>query len=329
MRNSLRRGAVICSTIALVAGFSGTAAAQEPTPPGEGSHAEATAAEVNLGGEEGLTVSVGDTSATQDGTDQATGWAARIMEDQGIGGAVDATNEDGGALIDTDDVNEGSEMGRLAVLPWNASATDSESAAAAAALIVRIDNPSDGSEGIYLEALGSESNATEGAADARSDGLILRLGGDQLVVNVLHSEASSDGSSMAYVLGVNDEHIITSEDTGEQCALEVPDVVALTCVTAQAISSGALANVLHGEIGPGGDLGGIDLIGAGSATAPEAAQVEPTTIDDEARSALPEALATTGGSLSLAAVALLLIGLGAWAASRRRADDELFAGSVT
>lgn len=159
----------------------------------------------------------------------------------GLGGAQKGDGETGGALVDTGQ----SLPARLELAPWRASAvTDGathRSKASAAVARARLEKV------LSLKVLASESEAShtdqKSSGKAISDGVDLELL-DAIRVVLLHSEVGSEGQGQgqSYLVGLNDTKIGTGEQLGKVCSLELPNIAALSCLTAAGGAAGPVTN---------------------------------------------------------------------------------------
>ncbi|HET9770990.1 MAG TPA: hypothetical protein VFS16_08895 [Acidimicrobiia bacterium] len=148
----------------------------------------------------------------------------------GLGGTQKGDGETGGALLDTAEALPA----RVELAPWQAAAkteSNTRSSKASAALArARVEKV------LNLKVLSSESEAVH--TDAQSTGTAVSDGVDLSVLDairvvLLHSEVRSDGNGHSYLVGLNDTHIGTGEQLGAVCALDVPNIAALSCLTAE------------------------------------------------------------------------------------------------
>lgn len=315
-----------------------------PAPPGS---AEAYALRV------GSVAAISHTKASASGS--GTSSTANALELGGnppasqFGGTQTGFGESKGALIDTGTTP----LGRLAVAPWDAN--NGTNSAEGLADLVLLDLGTQGTQqSASLRVLQSDSKAnytpTSSTGSASSDGAILNLGGPSgLNVDVLHSESSSSGAGSSYLLSVNGNQIGTSQQTNGKCAITIPGLLTVDCLT----STGGTAT--NGVIPSGGAVGTLDLgnggltgaliqsnsastaapasvnpptVSSGSGGAPEtgpsssapaanAAEAAPSTAASHAASSLPFTGANIGILLG-SALGLAGAGFGLVAAARRR-----------
>jgi hypothetical protein len=282
---------------------------QEPAPPGE---SEAVAAEV-----EGI-AAVGRSHAEADGDGgEARGHALELFGEppsEAFGGSQKGEGTSEGALLDTGDTP----LGRAQVLPWEAAVgregnTQEAQGAAAAARAVLPDGL------VTLAVLQSESHAShtggKSAGSASSDGAFVNLGGEEgVTVRVLHAETSSEGEGRSYLLGIGDTHVLTSDDTGGRCAIEVPSLARVVCLSASGGEGGigdepVTASVADATVG--GDDGLVaGLVGA-SSEGSTATQVSAGATTPPSGGPARGALAATGGPGAVAGATALLLVVGA------------------
>ena len=231
------------------------AAQADLAPPGT---ASATAAQV------GSLVGLSNTGATAD--PNTAGARASVLDLNGepllgTGGTQASTGESSGALVDT-----GAALPVTAqVAPWSAaasgSAANSTRTSKAKAAVARAEVPDVAKLGVLQSESTAEHRSEKSTAIGSSDAVDLGLA-DIARLILLHSEGSSEGAGQSYLVGLNGTEIGTNEQLGQLCALQVPDVVALSCLTA----SGGLG---------GGLLGGnAEVLGA---SIPLAAALDPVS----------------------------------------------------
>ena len=87
-----------------------------------------------------------------------------------------------------------------------------------------------------MNVLQSESHASHCGMTSKgsgsSDGATVDLGDGVLQAVVLHSEGASGAKGASYLVSINGTEIGSSEQAGGSCALSVPSVLDLTCLTA-------------------------------------------------------------------------------------------------
>jgi hypothetical protein len=322
-RSLLRRTLVLLGAAALLPFGASAAIAQDATTEATGSTATAEATALQVGD----LVVIGQTSGkTAEGEGQATATAIAIFGETVSGGEQSEAGTNEGELIGTGETP----LGEVSIAPYSATVEEdgSTSSSAALARVVLIDEDT-----VYVRVLGSDSETSAaGSSRGHSDGAQVRLGGDQLDAHVLHAEASSDGESDSAVAVINDNGIITDEQTGGVfCPLDIsPLLIAdIVCAAADAATGEAGAGVAEGSLGDGAlPLGAATTDVTGGTAADDDADDESDVADDapppagdDAPAPAPAddsgALPTTGlSALGLLGVALGSIGSGA--ALRRR-----------
>ena len=316
-RDRRRRTAAAAAVGASVAvAFGATASLAEPAPPGQSS---AVAAEVK-----GI-LGVGRTNATAgENNGEATANALEVGTTVVAGGTQKGTGKKSGALFDTNTTP----LGRLQLAPWAAEALagpESSSASSKAALLrLMLVN----SNVVDVNVLQSESSATWSAekstSKSSSDGATANVGGaNGLMLVLLHSEANSEGKGSSYVASANGTKVLTSDQAGTGCAVSVPNVASLNCLSASGGNGVSAAQVGGANVGGASGLTANLLSAQGkSGTGTEeaarvlAGQVEaPDTGDETGR-----ALAFTGSRTWFWSVlGAAVLALGAALRSLRRA----------
>lgn len=260
---------------ALVAGLAlTTLTAAAPADDTSGSsEAEAVAAEVD-----GV-VTVGESHADSDGEADAT--AVAVGDETVSGGSQSGDGEASGELAGTGETDQGS----MSVGGWSTSVSGDQADAASSA--ARAES-ADGEHGVRV--LGSSSSANATGATAESSALELWLGGGSLHLILLgaHTSSAQDGGS--YLVDVNGERIVTSDDADGQCVLDLAPLARISCLVAEHVSGtdgtvGEEAEVLGvvlgpDEDGPDGALTGT-LVGAESTTTPAPAPEDDADGDDD------------------------------------------------
>ena len=252
----------------------------------------------------------------------------------GLGGEQKGDGETGGALVDTGDALPA----RVELAPWRAAAATNggtrTSKAAAAVAKARIENV------LNLKVLSSESEAAhtdqKSTGTAISDAVDLELL-DAVRIVLLHSEVRSEGQGQSYLIGLNDTKIGTGEQLGQICAVAVPTVAAVSCLTANGGSAGPVTNAAANVATVNPTLAAISALnpvaaftaaassGAGqavadapaaavptvtaSAEAVRAADTAPATAAAAPAAALPRTGAAVAG-LAVSALTALVLGAG-------------------
>ncbi|HUQ39870.1 MAG TPA: hypothetical protein VM030_06915 [Acidimicrobiales bacterium] len=194
-------------------------------------------------------VAIGHTIAKADDKNgEATANSIEIAGEAVFGGTQKGKGTQKGELLDTGETP----LGQLAIAPYEATVTESSTkrtseSDAALLKLVLIDK-----ETLTLNVLHTHSkaehNGQQSKGNTSSDGANLNLGDGSLQVVVLHSETSSEAKgNSSYVLGINDNYLLTNEDAGD-CAIEVPSVVALACLQAKGGLGSSAAAVAEGTV---------------------------------------------------------------------------------
>jgi hypothetical protein len=273
-----------------------------------------------------------------------------------FGGTQNGDGTSTGSLLDTGTTP----LGRLAVTPWSASVSGGSSGSSASALsdVLLLDLGTQGTQqSASLRVLQSQSNATwtpqQSTGSSSSDGAILDVGGPNgLLVDVLHSQSSSTGAGSSYLLSINGNQIGSSSQANGQCALTVPSLLSLECLTASGgVGSNAAGGttltstgeVLTATLGPAGSPLTADLVRSTSTSAkapaaspavtpsvsaashvasvPAAAPAAAPAASAAAVHSAPSTLPFTGANVGLliaAGLSLAGAGMGLVAAARRR-----------
>lgn len=246
MNRKAKAGLVVFGVGLLAAPFQAWADTVTPAPAGS---SEAVAAQV------GDIVKVGYTQATADqNKGEATATALAVggkpLSDA-TGGTQKGAGHSKGGIYDSGDTP----LGRLMVTPWEATVTQTTSKRTAdsdAALLrlILIDSGT-ASVDVLRTRSHAEHNGMESKGSTSSDGAWANVGGkDGLTVVLLHSETSSSAKgNSSYVASVNDNKILSSDDTGTSCAIAVPNVITLGCLNASGGKGASAASVADGKLG--------------------------------------------------------------------------------
>jgi hypothetical protein len=235
MRRHIAFAAAPACALLVVAPFAAKADISTPAPPGK---ASAVAAQV------GSLIDISKTSAVADQTTPtADASVIRIGGNTlfGLGGSQKGDGKQGGALLDTGANNPI----RLELAPWAAavegtSGPTRHSKAAAALARANVANV------VTAAVLHSESEAswtdTKSTGTAFSNGVELSLL-NAINVVLLHSEVKSEGKGNSYLVGLNGTQIGTDDQLGKSplCALTLPSLLSLSCLTASGGGSPAPA----------------------------------------------------------------------------------------
>jgi hypothetical protein len=305
---------------AVLVGSAGVAGAELITinVPAPVSQAEGIAA--NVGG----VVGIGHTTA--DATPTSGDAVANAVEIGGkaplavLGSTQNGPGHTANSLLDTHQTP----LGRVEVAPSSATVTDNgntrQSDAAAALLRGNLFDPSFAS----IDVLQSQSVARHsgGVSDAfaTSDALVLNFGGpDGTTLRLLHSESSSSGKGLTYIISINDHPIVSVTDVADKvCSLDLPEVLQVSCLDVTGGVGSVTSQVLDATVGGVNGLNATAIKASGSggvggsavtnlpATPPDVQAQSVTRGSDTARG-----LARTGTNATfLAAAALALMALG-------------------
>jgi len=226
MRRHIAFAAAPACALLVFSPFSAKADIGTPAPPGK---ASAVAAQV------GSLIDISKTSAVADsGTPAADASVIRIGGQTlfGLGGSQKGDGQQGGALLDTGASNPV----RLELAPWAAAVEGTagptrRSKASAALARANVANV------VKAAVLHSESEAswtdTKSTGTAFSNGVEVGVL-DAINIVLLHSEVKTEGKGSSYLVGLNGTEIGTDEQLGKSplCALTLPSVLALSCLTA-------------------------------------------------------------------------------------------------
>ncbi|HUR48370.1 MAG TPA: hypothetical protein VMY88_02425 [Acidimicrobiales bacterium] len=295
----------------LPVGIAGAQTAETTTTPAPPGSSEAVALNVLD------VVGVGHTSGKSDehsseGSANAVELGGEPLIDGATGGSQKGPGTNEGALFDTGDTP----LGRVQVTPWGVTVEDdgttrSSDSDAALLKLILIDSGTASVNVLHTNSKSSYTDEDSSTGNPKSkgstvsDGAKANVGGEEdgITVTVLHSETSSeaDGNS-SYILGVNDSRVLSSDDSGESCAVQVPGVITLACLTAaggagssSAAAAQASADLLGGA--PIDVVAGTSQFGDGQ-TGPV---VSPADISRDPATE-PEVLAASTGSGSGMAV---------------------------
>jgi len=287
---------------------------------------------------------------------QATAAAANVVGVLGVGVTGSAASPTGAAatgnaltvggktIVGTTQVGPGSSatkaydsgttpLGRLQVLPAQASVTQSPTSrqanSSAALLRGTLLNPSVGSADVLQSQTSATHTGMTSTGSASSDAAVLNLGGaNGMTLKVLHSESSSAGKGVTYLLSYNNTPLISVDELGAHlCALALPSILSVSCLSVTGGVGGVASQVLGLQLGgPNGLVthaiaaagsGGVGSLAPASSTGPgEAVNVLPSQVS---RGNGGQGLARTGVAIGFAlSLAVALIALGAVVVAIRR-----------
>lgn len=295
-----------------------------PAPVGQ-----ATATAANVVGVVGV---ANTASAATPTTGAASADALKIGNTTVVGGQQIGVGSTSGKAYDSGTTP----LGRLQVLPWNANVSQSASGqqanSSAAAVRGTLLNPDFANADILQSGTSANHTGMTSSGSAYSDAAVLNFGGAKgMTLKILHSQSSSNGQGITYVLSFNDKPLIAVDQLGAHlCALNLPSILNVSCLAVAGGLGNVSTQVLGLQVGGPNGLVGHALQATGSGgnaqVAPAAANTPagPTVVQGNqvARGAASStALARTGAAIGFAfsvAVALLALG-GVILAIRRHA----------
>lgn len=268
-------------------------------------------------------LAVGHTKATAGGSSSATANALEVNGDPLVDGTTGGTQSGAGskhgALLDSGVTP----LGQLELTPWSATVTSTSSGSTAdsdaALLRLFFVDPTVLRAAVLQSHSHAQSDSSGSSSSSSSDGAVLNAGDGALDVHVLHAESSSGSKGSSYLVDVNGNKVGTSDDANGSCAVDVPGVVSLSCLTATGGTAGTVTNagaaVGHATLGSGqagGTVVGTQASGQkatlGSGTAPTSSQ-RGSSASSSGASGLP----FTGSDLPpVVALGALLLAAGAW-----------------
>lgn len=214
-------------------------------------------------------IAVSHTSASASGS--GTSSTANPLEIGGnppasqFGGTQNGPGSSGTALLDTGPSNQF----RLALAPWSAVDTQDGGQNTASALsdIVLLDlGDQTSTQSASVRVLQSQSNATwnssSSSGSSSSDGAIIKAGGPNgLNIDLLHAETSSDGTGNSYLVSINGTQIGTSGQVNGKCAISIPGLLSLNCLTASGGTANSITSAAAGvaEVVLGTPPAGLDI----------------------------------------------------------------------
>jgi hypothetical protein len=275
-------------------------------------------------------ITIGETSATAgSGSGTAHAHALDVLGQTVSGGDVTDGSKSGNILALPDNP-----VIELELAPWAGSVahagggtqSKAEAALAHAGLLGELQ--------LWLLHSQSEATWTPDASHghASSDGAEVNLA-DQLDIKVLHAETDSSGKGSSAVLVVNGQGVLTSDQTGGQCKLDLDPLASILCLTA-AGGSGAngtttsTAEAVSETSGvglPSADITGASSGGGSAATPPKTptrhnsgGPLPHTTGNVPGGNAHLPFTGTESGLLAAYGAALAALGTAITAAARRR-----------
>ena len=269
-------------------------------------------------------LAIAHTKATAgDGSGSATGNAVELggepLIDGMTGGTQQGVGSKDGSLLDTGVTP----LGQLQLTPWSATVTSAggttTSDGDAALLRLFLVDPTMLRVALLQSHSHAQSDSNGTSSSSSSDGAVVNAGDGALDVHVLHAESSSSSGGHSYLIGINGNEIGSSDDANGSCALDVPDVVSLSCLTATGGTGTAASAVGEATLG-GGQAGGT-VVGtqASGQQVTQGSGSAPTGTGSSASSGA-SSLPFTGSTLPpIVALGAFAVAAGAWLrqASRR------------
>jgi hypothetical protein len=333
--SSKRKGAVASALLvsSLVLGSAGTAAAELLTINIPAPIAQADGVGLKVGD----VASIGHTQ-TAAGPDAGTAVANAVE----IGGqaplAVLGSTQNGPGHTENDLLDtQQTPVGRLEVAPSSATVTETAkgftSEGNAALARGNLFNPDFASISVLESTSVAEHEGLLSKAFSTSDALVLNLGGpDGTTLRLLHSESSSAGTGLTYIIAINDTPIVSvTELTDQICSLPLPEIIKVSCVDVTGGLGSVTSQVLNATVGGpnglsldavkasgSGGNGAVQTASAPGAPAPAEVQGKVFNQADTSRS-LP---ATGMRVLFMSTIALALLCLGTVLVGMRRATTR-------
>jgi hypothetical protein len=278
-------------------------------------------------------LAVGHTKATAGGSSSATANALEVggkpLIDGTTGGTQSGAGSKHGALLDTGVTP----LGQLELTPWAASvtSTDSGSSADSDAALLRLFfvDPTIFRAAVLQSHSHAESDSSGSSSSSSSDGAAVNAGDGALDVHVLHAESSSKSGGSSYLVGINDNKVGTSDDANGNCAVEVPGVVSLSCLTATGGTAGTVSqagsSVGNATLGTGQAGGTVVGTQASGQKATLGSGNPPTSSASGSNANNGSSLPFTGSDLPpVVALGALLLAAGAWLQQTNRRFRGLF-----
>ena len=298
---------------------SGTTTSGTTPPPGQ---AEADALLIDP------LLAIGHTTATAgDGSGSATGDAVDVggspLVDGKTGGTQQGPGSKQGSLLDTG----ATPLGQLQLTPWETTVTSNGGSTTAdgdaALLRLFVIDAKTLSVAVLQSHSHAESDDSGTSSSSSSDGAVVDAGDGQLDVHLLHAESSSNSGGSSYLVSVNGNEIGTSKDANGSCALAVPSVVSLSCLTAtggKAADGTSTAGSAVGDATLGTGQGHGTLVGTQASGRKATLGSGTPTPTSGSTSSTSGGLPFTGATLPpIVALGMFALAAGAWLqqASRR------------
>ncbi len=218
----------------------------------------------------------------------ATSGTANVLELGGnppasaFGGTQKGVGTSSGNLFDSTQLMIPTNALHLQLAPWsvtNSQAADgssSSSNAIADLLVLTLgDTQGNPSQSATVKVLQSTSNANwtagQSTSNATSDGAFVNVGGSGgLTIDLLHSDTSSTAPGSSYLISINGNQIPPAGSVGSSCALTIPGLLSLSCLTATGGLAGSLttgaSQVLGVTLAPGTANLPVNLINSNAAS---------------------------------------------------------------
>ena len=184
-----------------------------------------------------------------------------------LGGTQNGAGNSQGVLLDTAALGIPANALLLQVAPWavsNSQSSNASSSSSIADLLVLTLGDTTTASSASLRVLQSTSNANwtagQSTSNGTSDGAILNLGGPSgLNVDLLHSDTSSTTPGSSYLISINGQQIGSNGQAGGQCALTIPSLLSLSCLTATGGLAGTISSGTSQVVGIVLNPGGANL----------------------------------------------------------------------
>ena len=299
--------------------------AVSPAPAGS-----ATASAVNI---HPLDTCVACTNAqAQGGSSQASAQALRVLGQNLAAGQSTSTGSQSGDLI----ALPANPLLSLAIGDWMTAAQASGGSSTSHARSALVDLGMGNGTVATVAVLEGISNAsytdTASHGDGTTNGVDVNVGNGALVIILLHSQASSEGTRNAYVVSINGAKLVASNQNGD-IPITIPGVITIHLLQVGAV--GGVASAAVGRVSdvltiPGELVGVLVSTAIGSLGAVSTSGVRPVTAALPTSGIVrvvtsPQSLAkqgpripATGASLAIAGFLLIAPGLATLARAMRR-----------
>jgi hypothetical protein len=276
-------------------------------------------------------LAIAHTKATAgSGSGSATGNAVELGGEPLIegktGGTQQGVGSKEGSLLDTGVTP----LGQLQLTPWSAAVTSAgdKTASDGDAALVRLFlvDPTVLRAAVLQSHSHAESDSSGTSSSSSSDGATLDAGDGALSITVLHAESSSTAGSHSSLISINGNEIGSSDDANGSCALDVPDVASLSCLTATGGAGTAAAAVGDATLGGGQATATVVGTKASGQKATLGSGSVPRTTSASTTSSSSGSLPFTGSTLPpVVALGAFALAAGAWLqqVSRKRRGHHL------